>query len=249
MPRQYKRTTRGRTIRRARSRAVSRRKTWRSARNARLRRYVPPINSYRITSKLMGQPKRKLIKFRYAQEFTLAAAAGSTTSQIMRANSLYDPDYSGTGHQPLGYDQWSVFYDHYVVIGCKIKVTFDASAESGNSLPLSCGLVLDDNASLSTASTSALTEANNSKTKHFNSLDRTITSITAAVAPHKFLGRSKPLSDPELKAAFNANPVEQCYWVIWMTNEDPATAATYVKCYVDMEYTAVLIEPKDITQS
>jgi len=39
-------------------------------------------------------------------------------------NSLFDPDFSGAGAQPLGYDQWSAFYSRYKVLGVKWKVMF-----------------------------------------------------------------------------------------------------------------------------
>jgi hypothetical protein len=40
------------------------------------------------------------------------------SSYIWRLNSLFDPDYSGTGHQPLGFDQWAAFYGSYTVTKC-----------------------------------------------------------------------------------------------------------------------------------
>ena len=39
-----------------------------------------------------------------------------------RANGLYDPDRTGTGHQPFGYDEWSPIYDHFTVVGSRITV-------------------------------------------------------------------------------------------------------------------------------
>lgn len=39
-----------------------------------------------------------------------------------RLNSLYDPDMSGTGKQPLGFDQYSVLYSRYRVLKAHVEV-------------------------------------------------------------------------------------------------------------------------------
>lgn len=45
------------------------------------------------------------------------------TEQVFRLNSLYDPDFTGSGHQPYGFDQVSSLYKHYQVYGVKVSVT------------------------------------------------------------------------------------------------------------------------------
>lgn len=39
-----------------------------------------------------------------------------------RATDLYDPDYTGTGHQPLGFDQMMLMYRKFLVLKSKISV-------------------------------------------------------------------------------------------------------------------------------
>lgn len=53
------------------------------------------------------------------------------TEQIFRLNSLYDPDYSGTGQQPYGFDQMASLYRKYKVNGVKIDVTIYNPNEDG----------------------------------------------------------------------------------------------------------------------
>jgi len=70
----------------------------------------------------------------YCQTVTLTASSSGNsagTAQIWRLNSLYDPDYSGTGHQPRFYDQiCSLGYAEYLVRKADITLTFsDPSAD------------------------------------------------------------------------------------------------------------------------
>lgn len=55
-----------------------------------------------IRATAMGQPKRKLIKFKYFDTVTLdpSAVPNTPAKHVFRGNDLYDPDYTGTGHQP-----------------------------------------------------------------------------------------------------------------------------------------------------
>lgn len=39
-------------------------------------------------------------------------------------NNVYDPDVSGTGEQPLGFDQYSQFYGRYRVMGVRFVIEF-----------------------------------------------------------------------------------------------------------------------------
>lgn len=40
-----------------------------------------------------------------------------------RANSVYDPNLTGVGHQPMGHDQLAALYDKYRVYNAKIVLT------------------------------------------------------------------------------------------------------------------------------
>lgn len=47
--------------------------------------------------------------------------SGATLTSQKWANSCYDVDQTNTGHQPEGYDQWSVFYQQYRLHAIKFK--------------------------------------------------------------------------------------------------------------------------------
>lgn len=46
-------------------------------------------------------------------------------------NSIFDPDRSGVGHQPLGRDQLATFYNRYRVLSCKWEVDMIPASAAG----------------------------------------------------------------------------------------------------------------------
>jgi len=70
-----------------------------------------------VSSRGFAFPERYKTVLRYYDVFTLASAAYSGT-YVFNANSLFDPDRTGTGHQPRGFDQLAganVPYNRYLV--------------------------------------------------------------------------------------------------------------------------------------
>lgn len=68
----------------------------------------------------------------YAQLHTLTAGASGLfgTEQIYRLSSLFDPDLTGTGHQPYGFDSFAALYYRYKVDAVRVTMRFsDPSAD------------------------------------------------------------------------------------------------------------------------
>ena len=81
--------------------------------------------TYRKIPSGFPMPKSKMLRFKYIDNISLNTATGVPTQHFFRANSLYDPDYTGTGHQPHGTDEMGLFFNHYTVISSKITVKFN----------------------------------------------------------------------------------------------------------------------------
>jgi len=70
-----------------------------------------------------NQPFRTTLK--YSDVVVMATSVGTGfVTYALRANSLFDPDYSGAGHQPLRFDQLAAMFNAYRVRSARIKVTF-----------------------------------------------------------------------------------------------------------------------------
>lgn len=58
--------------------------------------------------------------------------AATTDAYTFRLNSTFDPDLTGTGHQPLGRDQFAgVLYNRYRVHSVKLHVSFNSITSAG----------------------------------------------------------------------------------------------------------------------
>lgn len=75
---------------------------------------------------------KMFVRHKYCELSTLTAGTAGImgTEIIYRLNDLYDPYFSGGGHQPYGRDTMAGIYNRYKVSGCKIDLTFtDPSAD------------------------------------------------------------------------------------------------------------------------
>lgn len=70
-----------------------------------------------VNTSLNPTPARFITKHKYAEAVTTGTAGLNTYRWNL--NSLYDPNRTGLGHQPYGYDQIGILYNRYRVISCK----------------------------------------------------------------------------------------------------------------------------------
>ena len=69
-------------------------------------------------------PDVALVRLPYTQSNSINTVGVTNVNQIFNANSIFDPDFTGVGSQPLGRDEWSAFYGRYRVWRCTIVADF-----------------------------------------------------------------------------------------------------------------------------
>jgi len=67
-------------------------------------------------------PDEVRVTLKYSQQMIVTETTGTATSYLFRGNGPFDPDLTGTGSQPCGFDQWSSFYTRQRTLGSRIKV-------------------------------------------------------------------------------------------------------------------------------
>lgn len=69
-----------------------------------------------------GMPRTKLARLRYATQFAINPNSLQFDHYSFKLNSLYDPDNSGSGHQPYGFDNLMAYYTRFSVVSCKVTL-------------------------------------------------------------------------------------------------------------------------------
>lgn len=217
----------------------------------RTRRRRRRTRRYRRKPKMSVQkPLGDKFKFvtRYVENnFSVNPGLGGTGVHVFSANGLYDPNITGIGHQPIGFDQIMPMYDHYTVIASKISVWFQ---NEDSSYAQTVGIAIKDSAT-AISDVRRYIENGNCTYKNLSAAgdasDRCTLSKKCSIA--RFLGRPNSLSEDDLRGTDAANPVEQVYFHVFaspiVTSADPAT----VRLFAQIEYVAIMTEPKTLNLS
>lgn len=202
-----------------------------------------------------GFPTFKKSRHRYVQEITLNAAANDIDKYVFRANCMYDPSLTGIGHQPMGFDQHMQFYDHFTVIGSRIKVQFvDANTSVSN--PPFFGVLLSDNGTRSTDAADVNSLLEQWGTGRVVQAGRVYgpqmsTYQTAAYkkfSAKRFFHKKAIVGSADYRGSATASPNEQAYFEVFVASAaglDPGE----IKFLVTIDYICVYTERKPIAGS
>jgi len=98
-------------------------------------------------------PVVEMIEFPYVENVNMDPTSGAPVVQLWNLTGLYDPNQTGTGHQPMGFDQWlGIFYNYY----CVVEVYWDVTVFSQNATGTGQALIvhgLSDDSSVSSDTT------------------------------------------------------------------------------------------------
>lgn len=160
-------------------------------------------------------PVRKLVQFRYCDDIILSTGAAGVmcTDYQYRLNSLFDPNLTAAGHQPLGFDQMCpALYGRYKVYRCDFSLV--ATTPGGTSdIQLSAQV---------TSAASVLALGGNAPayvrerfadgTAMLSSSGDRRAVVRASVPIHQVFGFTQTEFNgdiAEMSAVYNANPVQQ----------------------------------------
>lgn len=82
------------------------------------------------SAKSAGVPPYHNAVLVYPVAFTSSSMATNVWDWQFRLNSLFDPDYTGSGNQPTTFDQWMALYDRYRVIATTVDLTVTETAQN-----------------------------------------------------------------------------------------------------------------------
>jgi len=154
--------------------------------------------------KATEQPDKVAIKQVYS-DFRTMTASTNQAEYVYRLNSLFDPDFTGVGGQPDGFDQWKALYNNYRVVACGVEV----EAVGGNGF----GLLAIAPTTTSTAISSAEEVAGlrRSKSQVFTTTQRARVSDLYHISEVFGWNDMTVLSDSSCSAAVTTSPASQAY--------------------------------------
>ncbi len=187
------------------------------------------------------------VRLRYCDrvQLTTAGSVNTATTYSFRLGSLFDPDYTGTGHQPYQYDQLTTVYNKYVVEKVDFRVRFRQVASSPiTSLWCGYSLLTDTNANASangdtlneirersTALVAPLAAVNN-KANFQTWSGSVVLRQLFGVTEMQYYGDQE-----DFAAIYNANPSRQCFLELCLMDPDSGSSTT-VEADVELVYHA-----------
>lgn len=182
-------------------------------------------------------------RFVYSENFVLNAAAGvGGATGTLSLNNLYDPNISGTGYQPIGFDQMSAIWNNYRVLKIRVKAEWLPTGVAH-----SVGMYPSGFSTLS-ADPVAWTVQPFSRTR--------LTSTTTPVVlqqtylPWNVLGIKKQnyMAENDYLSSSSGGPVRPTYLHIFAKNFDNGTA-TSAPVRVTLEYVVLASQPNYLGMS
>jgi hypothetical protein len=206
-----------------------------------------PFKLYRPVLVNMGnQPFSLQAKavLKYAQYQILTYASGNTVFQFS-CNSLYNPNLTYTGMQPLYFDQYMAIYDHYTVVKSKCKTTIAPQVAMGTGV--SCiltGFIDDDTNPGVVGDVNLAIQRPGSKTS--SGSRQVMEPITLYWNGAKTFG-GDPLGDPNMTGTSATSPAEQSFFTFSLYDFEGGTGTCGF--LTEIEYTVVFDELKSMTAS
>lgn len=194
-------------------------------------------------------PNGLLAKHKYSQSNILQATyvaqdIPGTAQQSFRTASLFDPDRTGVGHQPLFYDEMSDIYNQYRVLGAKCTIRFiNLSEEPVQVFGAHLGAPLGNG-----WSPHSLMERKDVRSQFLSPMSaggKNQTTMTLTYSPGRFYKQSKEnlRNDNSLVGTPDGQtvPSKMSYFELAMAQVDHATGGNAnhkVKVFVEIEYLA-----------
>lgn len=226
-------------------------RTLRSTRFAPLRLAAKAAkNPVRISRGLSPFPNTKVVRHKYCDIIQLpaAAVAGAYRYYQFRANSTFDPDYTGVGHQPMFRDEMAAQYNYYTCIGSYIKFTIPPEQTTAQTFML----WVDDEVTLPATFNDAAEQH-----RHYASLklDKRNAPLKLRASYNAAKWNKTTLSglmaDDQQKVAVGSNPssVAVKYFTLYSAPNSTSDTLAAINVHVELIQIVMWREPKDHTGS
>jgi hypothetical protein len=167
------------------------------------------------------------------------------TQYVFRGTSLFDPDLTGTGAQPTGFDEWAAFYNRYVVTHSKIRIDVIEVASDSDANSETVEVAIVPTPENGAPPFSDPQEAGEQQYGKFALLypqtngNPALARMTHSMSNSKIHGVSANtiVTESDFSALVNSNPNKNLYWNLYFQTADESSSHSYV-VYVTLEFEA-----------
>lgn len=185
-------------------------------------------------------PPNRVAKLAYNEQVSVTeATVGVGATYTFSLNSLFDPNSSGTGSQPVGFDQIMAMYTQFRVLACKVKVVYSNAGGVNNLVGLfgSYQPAFPNNPAAWPCQPYGTTAALE------NSAGRSTRTLIKRFDIPTVLGlkRAQYLDDMDFVGTASGNPTRQAYVIIWVRSMGSTAGAAFLN--VSMEFDVQFSQP------
>lgn len=237
----------------------------------------------RYRNKRVSVPRNKLAfpqqlktKLRYVVRKEFDLTSGNIVTGTMRANDLYDPEYTVGGHQPRGFDEMMAVYQTFTVTGSTCSASFmyegymgPSEVENGALVqtvggsvgnlttrtpalpPVACGIHKGIE-TLSAGSAADQMEKDCTKWR-FMTPENGVSQVRTSLKCSDFFGKKSLIGAEGYSGEAQKSPTEQIFFEVWAgrldNNTNMSAANVRVPVYIVVEYDCVFTDPKTLDSS
>lgn len=195
----------------------------------------------------LGQSQ--LVRHRYLENTQVSTNLGIANVYAFQLNSLFDPNYSGVGHQPIGFDQMSAVFNTYTVLGARVNLK--CWNRSSNFLGFGIYFTETPNSPLSTLSVQGLLEQGAMKWLILPPVSQSQgpRTLTAKISMKKFFRIKNMLDDDITSSNIGTNPARGCFMHVITWQPDGELTSAQGSFYLTLDQIALYRKPANLAQS
>lgn len=211
-------------------------------------RYFPMYRGLRSKGPVKGMTYATLT---YNDSISLSPSGTSPASHYFRASSIYDPDFTSTGHQPAGYNELAALYNRYTVVRSGIRVDFISESPAAGG-QLIVGVRMDSDTTIPTDPRQFM-EARGTKYQLIADADAgpNVRKITCNYNAKRDFGLNPTLGAStagNISSNFGDNPSHNKYYHVFAYVPAGFGGGT-IRAVVTVYYTVLLTQPSDVALS
>lgn len=212
------------------------------------RRYAKRTRRYnnKPYTKISRQPvsDRYFTKMRYSENVQLTLSLPNVLYGYQYRSSIFDPDYTGSGHQPLWHDQFYLLYEKYRVYGVKYSITL----KTGSAVDLTTIYVKYNQSSAQDTNQYTLRERGDGKGRILAGPQGAPTHFSGYMSVAKVFGLSKKefIADDSFVSIQGDNPPKTAFLQIYGST---VGGSTLISASLDLVYYVEFMQRADVSGS